>query len=83
MIGVLVSAIRHLAGEIVVEQQNASRVLWEGIRVYSGLLFVQRALLGDGLGVGQNQQAADDDSRDDVGHSGKRACAKTLLAGSA
>ena len=33
MIGVLVSAIRHLAGEIVVEQQNAFPRLWEGIRV--------------------------------------------------
>ena len=46
----------------MVEQQNAFPRLWEGIRVYSGLLFVQRALLGDGLGVGQNQQATDDDS---------------------
>ena len=33
MIGVLVSAIRHLAGEIVAEQQNAFPRLWEGIRV--------------------------------------------------
>ena len=33
IIGVLVSAIRHLAGEIVVEQQNAFPRLWEGIRV--------------------------------------------------
>lgn len=83
MIGVLVSAIRHLAGEIVVEQAKCLPAFVEGIRVYSGLLFVQRALLGDGLGVGQNQQATDDDSRDDVGHSSKRALCKDLLAGSA
>ena len=29
MIGVFVSAIRHLAGEIVVEQQNAFPRLWK------------------------------------------------------
>ena len=46
-----------------------------------GSLLVQRALLGDGLGVGQNQQAADDDSRDDVGHSGKRTLCKDLFGG--
>ena len=58
-----------------------SRVCGKAYGFNSGSLFVQRALLGDGLGVGQNQQAADDDSRDDVGHSGKRALCKDLFGG--
>ena len=56
-----------------------SRVCGKAYGFNSGSLFVQRALLGDGLRVGQDQQTANDDSRDDVGHSGKRALRKDLF----
>jgi len=46
-----------------------------------GSLLIQRALLGDGSGVSQHQQAAHHHSGDTVGHGGKCTLCKHLLDG--